>query len=380
MPMQHVMLKAARTLLRTPVPTAPGARRRVVAHLPVVLQTATAAVAAWYLALALLSSSRPAFASIAAVICLSATYGRRRSQAIELVGGVVLGLGVASLLSFLIGTGPLQIGLLVALAMSAALLVRGGDLLVNEAAISAILLASLQQADPGFSTDRVLEALIGGGVGLAIASLLLPPDPVLMVNRAAQSVVGKLGHTLQEAAGALADGDAGRAEQALHAARAIDDDVEALEDVIPAATVTANWSPARRGDRALMRRYEHSMPQVDFAVRNARVLTRYVLRHTRGTEPAPAGLPLAVRELADAVWELGAQYDEPGRPTDLRPLALSAARRAESLYANQTSPELTQIVGQVRSVAVDLVRASEQLGEPDAPLWDRPTEELLAAA
>ena len=53
------------------------------------------------------------------------------------------------------------------------------------------------------------------------------------------------------------------------------------------------------------------MPQVDFAVRNARVLTRYVLRHTRGAEPAPAGLPLAVRELADAVWELGVQYDEP---------------------------------------------------------------------
>ena len=31
------------------------------------------------------------------------------------------------------------------------------------------------------------------------------------------------------------------------------------------------------------------MPQVDFAVRNARVLTRYVLRQTRGAEPAPAG-------------------------------------------------------------------------------------------
>ena len=119
------------------------------------------------------------------------------------------------------------------------------------------------------------------------------------------------------------------------------------------------------------------MPQVDFAVRNARVLTRYVLRHTRGAEPAPAGLPLAVRELADAVWELGAQYDEPARHTELRPLALSAARHANHAY---DSPELTQIAGQVRSVAVDLVRAAEQLAEePDAPVWDRPTEELLAA-
>ena len=58
-------------------------------HLPVVLQTAAAAVAAWYLALLLLPSPRPAFASIAAVICLGATYGQRRREAAELVGGVV---------------------------------------------------------------------------------------------------------------------------------------------------------------------------------------------------------------------------------------------------------------------------------------------------
>ena len=352
-------------------------RHRVLPQLPIVLQTAAAAVAAWYLALLLLPSPRPAFASIAAVICLGATYGQRRRQALELVGGVMIGLSVATVLLYLIGTGPWQIALLVALAMSAALLLRGGAMLVNEAAVSAILLASLQQAEPGFSTDRILEGLIGGGVGLAIASLLLPPDPVLMVNRAAQSVVGKLGRTLEETAGALEDGDSGRAQEALQAARGIDDDIEALEESIPAANETARFSLTRRGDRDVLRRYEETMPQVDFAVRNARVLTRYVLRHTRGAEPAPAGLPLAVRELADAVWELGAQYDAPARQTELRPLALSAARHAGRSYE---SPELTQIAGQVRSVAVDLVRASEQLGQPDTPVWDRPTEELLAAA
>jgi uncharacterized membrane protein YgaE (UPF0421/DUF939 family) len=352
-------------------------RRTVLPQMPVVLQTAAAAVAAWYLAILLLPSPRPAFASIAAVICLGATYGHRRREAVELVGGVVIGLAVASVLLALIGTGPWQIALVVTLAMTAALLLRGGPMLVNEAAVSAILLASLQQAEPGFSLDRLFEGLIGGSVGLAIASLLLPADPVLMVNRAAQSVVGKLGHTLQEAAGALETGDTGRAQQALHAAREMDNDVEALEDALPAASETARFSLTRRGDRAVLRRYEDTMPQVDFAVRNARVLTRYVLRHTRGAEPAPAGLPLAVRELADAVWELGAQYDEPARHTELRPLALSAARHANHAY---DSPELTQIAGQVRSVAVDLVRAAEQLAEePDAPVWDRPTEELLAA-
>jgi uncharacterized membrane protein YgaE (UPF0421/DUF939 family) len=379
--MHPEMLDTTKALLLTPVPgprsAASGARRRVVPHLPAVLQTAAAAVAAWYLAVLVLPTERPAFASIAAVICVGVTYGQRRRRALELVGGVVLGIVVASVLLFLIGAGPLQIALLVSLAMTAALLVRGGELLVNEAAISAILLASLQTANAGFSADRIFEGLIGCSVGLVIASLLLPPDPVAMVSRVAQHVVGKLGRTLEEAAEALATGDVQLAENALHAARGIDDDIDELEEVLPVASATARFSPSRRGDRGLLRRYELTMPQVDFAVRNTRVLARYVLRHARSEETAPEGLPEAVRELAAAVWELGVQYEQPERTTALRPLALSAAQRATALYDGGPSPVLTQIVGQVRSVAVDLVRAADHLGEPGEP-GSEPTEELLA--
>ncbi len=70
-----------------------------------ILQTAVAAVAAWYLAKLLLSESKPVFASIAAVIALGATYGQRPERAIELIGGVVLGVGVADLLVSGIGSG-----------------------------------------------------------------------------------------------------------------------------------------------------------------------------------------------------------------------------------------------------------------------------------
>ncbi|MEA2134803.1 MAG: hypothetical protein QOC68_2712 [Solirubrobacteraceae bacterium] len=380
--MRNGVFDATKALLQTPVPgprsAASSARRRVVPHLPAVFQTAAAAVAAWYLAVLVLPTDRPAFASIAAVICVGVSYGQRRWRALELVAGVVLGITVATLLLYLIGTGPLQIALLVVIAMTAALLVRGGELLVNEAAISAILLASLQTAHTGFSADRIFEGLIGGGVGLVVASLLLPPDPVAMVSRVAQSVVGKLGRTLEEAAEALATGDVGRAEEALLAARGIDDDIDELAAVLPVATATARFSPSRRGDRDLLRRYERTMPQVDFAVRNTRVLARYVLRHARGHDAAPEGLPEAVRELAAAVWELGVQYEQPARATELRQLALSAAQHASALYDPAPSPLLTQIVGQVRSIAVDLVRAADRLVDSGAPEESEPTEELLA--
>jgi hypothetical protein len=200
-----------------------------------------------------------------------------------------------------------------------------------------------------------------------------------MVSRVAQNVVGKLGRTLEVAAEALATGDVERAEQALLAARGIDDDIDELEAVLPVATATARFSPSRRGDRDLLRRYERTMPQVDFAVRNTRVLARYVLRHARGHDAAPEGLPEAVRELAAAVWELGVQYEQPARATELRQLALSAAQHASTLYDGAPSPLLTPIVGQVRSIAVDLVRAADRLVDSGAPEESEPTEELLAA-
>src|SRR5215217_1072785 len=204
------------------------ARRRVRPHMLAVFQTAVAAAAAWLLAVALLPAERPAFASIAAIIVLGAAYGRRRRNAIELLGGVVLGIAVASVLVFLIGSGPWQIALLVILAMTVALVFRGGELLVNEAAISAILIASFEPSTTGFSADRILEGVIGGSVGLAVASFLLPPDPVAMVGQVAQTLFGKLGRTLEETATALDAVDPGRAERGLHAARGIEDDLDAL--------------------------------------------------------------------------------------------------------------------------------------------------------
>jgi hypothetical protein len=86
-----------------------------------------------------------------------------------------------------------------------------------------------------------------------------------------------------------------------------------------------------------------------------------------------------VRELADAVWVLAAQYEHPDRPTALRELALHAARTAEDIHDREPSLMTTQIVAQVRTVAVDLVRAAESLSAEHVELTlEPPTEELLA--
>src|SRR5918994_5995557 len=215
-----------------------------------ILQTAGAAVAAWYLAKLLVSEEQPVFASIAAVISLGATYGQRPERAIELIGGVVLGIGVADLLVGAIGSGPMQLGLLVVLAMAAAVLLGGGPLLVTEAAVSAILLASLEPASTELlSAERLIEALVGGGVAFAVSSLAFPLDPHLHVGRAAQSVFSELGRGLEELATALDTGDREQAAAALVAARGLDGPVRELEEALETGRETARSSPLRRPAR-----------------------------------------------------------------------------------------------------------------------------------
>ena len=311
----------------TPRAVATTVRRRVRPHSLAVLQTATAAVAAWCLALLLLPTDKPAFASIAAIICVGATYGQRRRRAVELISGVVLGIAIASVLIFVIGTGPLQIA-------------RARDPR-HDAPRSCSAAAScsptrrrsrrscslsIEPATSGFSADRILEGMIGGGVGLAVASLLLPPDPATMVGQVAQTVFGKLGRALEETAEALDAGDPGRAEHALISARTPRRRrASELEDVLSVAVETARFSPTRRSGLELMQRYER-----DDAAARLRGAQHARARALRGAPGPPGrarpGLGGAVRELASSVWVLAALYEQPERTSDLREVA--ARRRA----------------------------------------------------
>jgi uncharacterized membrane protein YgaE (UPF0421/DUF939 family) len=343
-----------------------------------ILQTAAAAVVAWYLAKLLLPEKQPVFASIAAVIALGAAYGRRSERAIELVGGVVLGIGVADLLVRALGTGPAQIGVMVLLAMSAAVILGGGPLLVTEAAVSAILLVVLEPTSAGLAGARVIEALVGGFVALAVSALAFPPDPVLLVRRSAQGIFGTLGSTLEEIAAALADGDTARAEAALQAAREIDDGVRELAEAVAVGREDARFSFGRRSSRAELDRFERGARHIDFAVRNTRVLARHVLRYLRNDRVAPAQLAAAMQELSLAVWALAADLDDPRRDgTEVRRHASRAARGAIDSFESDRDLGLAEIVAQIRSTAIDLVRASEAGGSSEGPPPETPTEELL---
>jgi uncharacterized membrane protein YgaE (UPF0421/DUF939 family) len=343
-----------------------------------ILETAGAAVIAWYLAQLLLSDRETGFAPIAAVICLGATLGQQRERALELMGGVVVGVLIADLLVRLLGTGPLQVGLMVVLAMSAAVLVGGGPLLMTESGVSAIIIGSAAPATLGLFPTRPIEALIGGAVAFAVHSLVLPPQPLVHVSRAAHAVFGGLGHTLEELAAALDTGDAPRAQRALESARELDGPVRALSEALTLGHDTARTAPLRWADRAALERQEEISRNLDFAVRNTRVLARDTVRYVR-TNPSPVpDVAAAVAALGQAVWALAASFDDPETREQPRRLALRAAARATEVMARHADLALIEIAGQVRSTAADFMRAAQAATPDDDPLGEASTEELLA--
>jgi uncharacterized membrane protein YgaE (UPF0421/DUF939 family) len=356
-----------------------AARVRLRGRMLAVVQTAAAAVIAWYVAVLLLPDPRPAFASIAAVIAVGAAHGERTGRAIQLVAGVVLGITVATLLLDVIGTGAWQMGVLVIVAMGAAVALGAPEMVVVEAGVSAILLVALDPgAAEGFSPNRIIEGIIGGATALAVSATFFPPDPTLGPGRAAQTMFVELGRALERIAGALESRDAGAAERALVDARGIDPLIRSVEAEIETGRETAKYSPAPRASRALLDRYERSIPQIDYAVRNTRVLARNVVALVRDGDDVPDNLSGAVRDLSHSVWELAASYDAPSHAEPGRRLAVRAANEAAAVPLER--PDVVLVGGQVRSVAVDLVRAAELVAEDAAPAHELPTEELLATA
>src|SRR5919112_769936 len=322
-----------------------------------ILQTAVAASLAWFLASAVLGHDKPYFAAIAAVISSGVVVGQEGRRVLELVFGVACGLAVADLLVVLVGTGTVQIGVVVALAMAVAWLLGGGPALVSEAGVTGLFTGMLDPSTSGWSPERFLEALLGAGVALGVRAVF-PSDPRHLVERAAHPIFDDLVEALRETATALRAGNLQMAEHALHKARETDGRMNSFREALDAGYDTARLSPPRRRALGQLGLYATAADQLDLAVRNVRVLARAAAAMVREGEPAPQALSETIRDLARAVETLSAYIEEPDHPMETRRFALEAAVGATAVLLERNDLRTSMLVGQIRSTAVDLLRAS----------------------
>jgi uncharacterized membrane protein YgaE (UPF0421/DUF939 family) len=332
-------------------------RERIVAGARPILHSAVAASLAWLVATELVGHEQPFFAPISAVITLGLTVGQRRRRAVELAIGVVTGIAIADALVAAIGTGTWQIGVVVALAMIAAALVGGGSLLASQAGASAVLVATLQPPDGGFDFDRALDALVGGGVALVVSSLLLPVHPMRLVSESAEPVMDRLVAALGQIATALTTRRPEAADAALLAVARVDGAHEHLLETLEAAGEAARLSPQRRGSRTGLDRFAIAAGELGRAIENVRALARGAVRATSLDDSIPPEAVEAVQELARSAETLG-EYLDDASPEPARDAAVRAAALANAVLEATGNLSAVHIVGQIRLIAVDLLRAA----------------------
>jgi uncharacterized membrane protein YgaE (UPF0421/DUF939 family) len=323
-----------------------------------IVQATLAATLAWLVATEVVGHATPFFAPVSAMITLGLTQGQRGRRAVEVVLGVTLGIAVADLLVIVLGTGWWQLAVVVALAMSVALLLGSGQMFAQQAAVSAALVATLQPPDGGVSFARAVDALLGGSIALAVSALVLPANPARMVREAAAPVLAELAGVLDDIAWALERRDRAAAQTALERGRGIDEFARDLDDALTAGRETALLAPPRRRTLGTVDVYTDAAAQIDLAVRNVRVLARGARRAIDLDDNVPPEIADALRSLAEAVRALRSAIDDPGRAAAVREPAIRAAGEATLVLERTGNLSVSVIVGQVRSTAVDLLRGS----------------------
>ena len=332
-------------------------RERILTTARPILQTSVAASLAWLIATEVVGHSTPFFAPISAVITLGLTIGERRRRAVELAIGVSVGIAIADLLVSWIGTGTWQVGVVTGLAMLAATLVGGGTLLASQAGASAVLVATLQPPE-GFDFTRAADALVGSGTALVVGSLFLPVDPVRLIREALAPMLDRLAALLERIADVLEHRDASEADAAVTAVVRLDMRYGQVSATLGAARDAARISVTRRGTLGRLERYVIAESEIGVAIEDARALARGATRAIALDDSTPPEVIGAIRALADAVRELANVLDDETDPERAREAAMSAVGLANAVLAETSNMSALYIVGQVRLIATDLLRAS----------------------
>lgn len=316
------------------------------------VQCAAAAAVAWLVAADLLGHPTPFFAPVAAVVALGTSYGQRLRRVAEITVGVAVGVFIADLLVLEIGTGAWQIGVIVALAMSTAFLLDGGQLLVTQAAVQSIIVSTLVP-EPDAAFTRWTDAVIGGLVAL-VAATVVPAAPLRRPREQAAVVMRKIAGLLRAAGEVMTDGEVEHGLDLLADARATDHLIRELQAAADEGMAVVASSPFRVRHKGNIRRMAELVDPLDRALRSTRVLVRQVAVAAYHRRPVPSAYARLARDLADAAELVADELAVDRMAMAARPALLAIGDASGRV---ERSDEMTAevVLAQIRSVVVDLL-------------------------
>ncbi|WP_438944081.1 FUSC family protein [Nocardia blacklockiae] len=335
-----------------------GAQRLRKSALPIV-QCAVGAALAWFLAHHVIGHPQPFFAPMAAVISIGVSFGARLRRSVELVAGVAVGIGIGDFFIARVGTGPWQIALVVACAMAIAVFLDGGAIIPMQAASSAVLVATLMPPHTGGGANRMIDALVGGLVGVLVVAVI-PLHPVRRARQQAADILAVIGKSLTECADGLHEQDADKVRLALDSARGTQPQIDGLRSALEGGREVSRISPLYWNSRRRLETIRAAADPLDNAVRNTRVLLRRALTLVRDDEILDPRLVDEVEDLGKAV-DVVRRYllADPGEQPDA-----AEATRVLRRVAKGATKDLVDGAGlsahvvfaQLRSIVVDLMQ------------------------
>jgi len=338
-----------------------------------VLQSAAAATIAWVIAVHVADDPRPFFAPIAAVVALNTRLGERGLNAVRLLLGVVLGIGIAEVWIVVLGDGYVTLALATASALLAASVLHGERIVLAQSGASAILTVAIADGQAG--THRLEDALIGAGVALVFSQLLFSPEPVRLLRRAEAAALRTMADSLDLTTRALEDDDDELAEQARTKLRAMRDRLAELGRTRDASRNVARRAPVRRSRRAPVVQENENAGQLDLLGGSCIMLNRTAIEVQQSLRPklipSMRTLTGALRDLARDPGERSARQDAADRALDVaRELseqdseadrALAAATNAAQMLAT----DIMVFAGLSTEEVDGAVRAGGELRVPD---------------
>ncbi len=212
---------------------------------PVVVQTlraTAAATLAYAVALRLSNQPAPLTAPLTALLVVQVTLYSTLKTGVRRVNAVVVGVLIAVGFSAVVGLSWWSLGLVILAALTVGQFVRV-DEFVNEVAISAMLVLGVTGL-ASQAWDRVLETLIGAGVGLAFNFVFAPPvwvdtagESIEELARRVRLLLLRLGEELESPPAVQ------RAAAKLHEARALDQDITAVDASLRQAEDSLRLNP-----------------------------------------------------------------------------------------------------------------------------------------
>ncbi|MFF5173934.1 aromatic acid exporter family protein [Micromonospora sp. NPDC000089] len=322
------------------------------------VQAGLAAALAWVVSHELLHNPQPVFAPISAVGTLAASVGQRLRRTVELIAGVAVGVALGDGLIYLLGTGGWQLGLVVTAAILLTIFFGASVAIVIQAAATAVLIVTLSPSTQNLELPRFVDAFVGGGIALLVTAILLPLNPLRVINRAARPALDLLASQLDVAAEALRNRDRRAAQQALDRLRENKEELDTFTEAIDGAKETSTLSPARWHRRSELTHYAEAAEPIDRAMRNSGTLIRRSVTLIEDEEQVPGPMPDAVAHLAESVRLLRHEFAVGEEPEKARERSLRAVSEAGRAYGEGVGFSGSVVIAQVRTTASDLMVAS----------------------